>query len=83
MRVLTIQTKTTAADGTVTKTDYNCENSTQKVVLVIPEDEGLKEKIQSIIDTCNTRGVTIELSPGYGNGARTTTVVPSEGGGEE
>lgn len=79
----TVQTKTTAADGTVTKTDYNCENSTQKVVLVIPEDEGLKEKIQSIIDTCNTRGVTIELSPGYGNGARTTTVVPSEGGGEE
>jgi len=78
----TVQTKVTDSNGAVTKKDYNCENSTQKIVLVIPEDDGLKDKMQAIIDTCNTRGVTIELVAGYGNGARTTTVAPTEGGEE-
>ncbi len=82
-KLKTVETKKMGTDGTVTKTEYNCENNTQKIVLVIPEDEGLKDKLQSIIDTCNNRGVTIELSPGYGNGARTTMIVPAEGGGEE
>lgn len=76
----TVQTKKKDSDGK--PLEYKCENSTQKIVLVIPEDEGLKEKIQSIVDTCNTRGVAIELLPSYGNGAR-TTVVSNEGGVEE
>lgn len=79
----TVQTKTIASDGTVTKKEYDCENSARKIVLVIPQDEGLDTKLQSIIDSCNTRGIEIELYPRYGNGARTTTVVPDEGGGEE
>lgn len=78
-----VETKTTSSDGTVTKKEYNCEGNTQRIVLVIPQDEGLESKIQGIIDSCNTRGIEIELYPAYGNGARTTTVVPSEGGGEE
>lgn len=77
-----VKTKKTASDGTVTKAEYDCENNKQKIVLVIPEDEGLSAKIQSIVDTCNTRGVTVEVYPAYGNGAR-TTVVKDEGGGEE
>lgn len=69
----TIKTKTTGSDGTVTKAEYNCQGSTQKIVLVIPEDEGLREKMEAIINTCNTKGVEIELVTSYGNGARTTT----------
>ena len=76
-----IQTKSTSSDGSVKKTKHNCENNTGRIVLTIPEDAGLKEKIQSIINTCNTRGITVELNASYGNGARTTII--QNGGGAE
>ena len=80
-----ITTKTTGSDGTVTKKTSDCTGSTRKLVIVIPQDEGLETKMQSIVDTCNTRGVEVELVPAYGNGARTTTTAASSGedkGGE-
>lgn len=71
----TVKTKPTSAQDCV----KDCKDSTCKIVLVIPQDKDLDAKMQSIIDKCNTRGVTIELMPAYGNGARTTTVAPDEG----
>lgn len=80
----TIQTKVTSSDGSVTKKEpYKCKNAGNKIVLVIPEDEGLAEKIQSIVDSANTRGVTVELKTGYGNGARTSTPTQGEEDKEE
>ncbi len=81
-RLDTIETKTTGANGDTIKETYNCSNASKKVVLTIPEDEGLSERIQAIIDSCNTRGVVVEIVTAYGNGARTTDVQPKEGGGE-
>lgn len=69
-------------DGVTTKKENNCTNTKNKIVLVIPEDPGLKEYIEGIIAECNTRGVTIEVVPSYGNGASQTTVEPAEGEGE-
>lgn len=46
---------------------------TKTVRLVIPEDPGLKEKMQSILDTYDTGGVTIELVQGYGSGVDTVS----------
>ena len=47
---------------------YQCQGANNKVVLVIPEDEGLKEKIQQIIDSTNTKGVEFEIITSYGSG---------------
>ena len=77
-----IETKTTGTDGTVTKNSYNCANSKQKIVLAIPEDDGLAERMQAIVDSCNKRGVTVELVSSYGKGARTSEVTPSKEGEE-
>lgn len=67
-------------DGTTTKSEKDCSGATNKIVLVIPEDDGLKEKIESIIANSNTNGVTIEVVPSYGNGAKTTVEKNIEGG---
>lgn len=69
-------------DGTTTKSENDCSGATNKVILVIPEDEGLKDKIESIIANANTNGVTIEVVPSYGNGAKATAEKSTEGGTE-
>lgn len=51
------------------KTPYSVEGASNTIVLVIPEDEGLKEHIQSVIDESKTYGVKIELRADYGKGA--------------
>lgn len=78
-----IKTKSAGKNGDVTYTEYKCENAKAKVVLVIPEDEGLKERFEAIIADSKTMGVTVELIPSYGNGARTTEVKNTEGETEE
>lgn len=60
----------------------DCTGASNKIILVIPEDEGLREKIQSIIDKSNTNGVEIEIQTGYGNGAATTTTKNAQSQGE-
>lgn len=74
----TITTKSTGSDGTTKKEEHDCSGASTKIVLVIPEDQGLKEKIEEIIAQSDTRGVTIEVEPSYGNGAKTTTIYNSE-----
>lgn len=66
-----VYTKKTA-NGNTTKTLNECTDATVKVIIVIPEDEGLLEKYKSIVDSSNTHGVTVEIQQSYGNGARTT-----------
>lgn len=77
--VTTVTTKS-EKDGQTTKSTNNCSGASNKIVLVIPEDEGLKEKIDEAISTANKRGVTIEVVPSYGNGANQS--VMKEGSGE-
>lgn len=74
-----VTTKTTDKNGQVTKKDHNCSGANNKIVLVIPEDEGLKEKIEEIIAKSNTNGVTIEVTPSFGKGVNSTEV-KSNGG---
>ncbi len=63
---------------------HDCTGATNRVVLVIPEDEGFKEKMEEIIAKSEKRGVTIELVTGYGNGAPKTVVSKNpEPAGEE
>lgn len=58
----------------------NCENASATVVLMIPQDEGLIEYIQGIIDKSDTKGVKVQLEVGYGNGARSSDSSDSGGG---
>lgn len=57
-------------------------DASNKIVLVIPEDEGLKEYVQNIINNMDTNGVEITLVADYGNGARSTVVKPDQGSSE-
>lgn len=73
----TVTTKKQLSNGNTEKKEVNCEGASCKIVLVVPEDEGLKEKIESIIASSNTNGVTIEVVADYGKGARQTAVKPA------
>lgn len=64
-----VTTKTTDSNGDTTKTDHDCSGASNKIILVVPEDPGLKEAIEAIIAEANTRGVEIEVVAQYGNGA--------------
>lgn len=78
-RLANVTTKT-ENNGSITKNDYNCSGASNKIVLVIPEDEGLREKIESIIANANTQGVTIDVVPSYGKGASSSVASGDEGG---
>ncbi|MGN0481105.1 MAG: hypothetical protein ACI4EV_06000 [Lachnospiraceae bacterium] len=65
--------------GVVTTKEVDCSGASNKVILVIPQDNGLKEKIEGIIAKSQTKGVTIEVQASYGNGASKT----AESEGEE
>lgn len=43
------------------KNTYRVSSPNKKVVVVIPQEEGLKELYEQIIKECNTRGVTFEV----------------------
>lgn len=76
-----IETKTQKDNGSTEKHQYDCTNASNKIILVIPQDEGLEDLINSIIKESQCRGVTIELQSAYGNGARTTVVEKTENAG--
>lgn len=61
-------------NGQNAKVDTNCKDASKKIVLVIPQDEGLKEEVEKAIANADTQGVKIEIVQAYGNGARTTKV---------
>lgn len=67
-----IKTKSADKNGDIKYAEYNCEHANAKVVLVIPEDAGLKERFEKILEDSNTGGVTVEIVPSYGNGARSS-----------
>ena len=71
----------TEENGETKKTEHNCSGASNKIILVIPQDAGLQEKLQSILDNANTHGVTVELNSSYGNGASAVTT-SSEAGGD-
>ena len=70
-------------DGSSTKESVDCSGATKKIIITIPEDEGLKEKLEAIIDTIDTDGVEIELNPNYGSGVKQVLVEDQEGGTQE
>ncbi|MDD4492775.1 MAG: hypothetical protein PHV32_00245 [Eubacteriales bacterium] len=59
-------------DGNTTYETVESAGAKYKLVLTIPEDEGLKEKMEQIIAASDTDGVTIEVISNYGNGASKT-----------
>lgn len=79
----TIKTKTPSRSGDVSYTEYKCDNATAKVILVVPQDEGLKEYIEGIAAGVKTNGVIIEVQASYGNGANTSEATTNEGGNGE
>jgi len=64
------QVKVAGPKGTETK---NCTNATNTIVLVVPEDKGLKEKMEKVISEMNTNGVKIEVVASFGLGTRVET----------
>lgn len=51
----------------------NCTDATNTIVLVIPEDPGLKEKIEEVIRDMDTKGVQFEVVASFGTGSRVET----------
>lgn len=71
-------------DGSTTKKNVSCEDATKRIIITIPEDPGLEEKIKQVIAKSDTDGVEIELVKNYGNGAKQSVVdnnAQSEGDG--
>jgi len=64
------QVKVAGSNGTETK---NCTNATNTIVLVVPEDKGLKEKMEKVINDMDTKGVKIEVVASFGLGTRVET----------
>lgn len=74
----TVTVKQEKSDGSTEKTDVSCEGATYRIILTIPEDKGLKEKMEAVIAKSNTRGVTIEFNQNFGNGAKKTEVTTED-----
>lgn len=70
-------------NGQETKTISSEDNVHKKVVLVIPTDPDLKTRLENYIKTYDSKGIEIELLPGYGMGARSYTVEVEEQENEE
>ena len=77
--VTNVSTRVQQSDGSNVTHTYDASNASNTIVLVIPEDPGLQEKIQQIINQSNTHGVNIVLQPSFGNGARQSEVTPNQG----
>lgn len=70
------------ADGSSKKESVDCSGASKKIIITIPEDKGLKEKIEAVIARSDTDGVKIELVSNYGNGAKQSVIEKEEGGKE-
>ena len=57
--------KVAGEDGKVISVD--CANATNTIQLVIPQDPGLKEKMESVLKKMDLKGVQFEIVPSYGN----------------
>ena len=64
---VTIKTKDQKT-GQEKEEQVSAKNAKYKIILTIPEDEGLYEKMKKIIDDSNTGNVTVELNQSYGSG---------------
>ncbi len=73
-----ISLKTKDGYGNNTTIEKNCENSKKEIILVVPVDEGLKDKIEAIVNKSNTRGCKVIVVSGYGKGAKTSQVLVEE-----
>ncbi len=69
---LTEVTTKTEKDGIVKKQTYDCTGSSNKVVIVVPEDAGLQEKIQEVVNKAEKNGVEVQVVAGFGNGSSST-----------
>lgn len=78
-KLSTVNGKKPDGNGSSKTESYDCKNAKKKIILVVPQDEGLQDKIQSIVDSAKTNGVTVEIQAFYGNGARTSVSTDTEG----
>lgn len=69
-------------DNNGNKESVSCEDASHRLVIVVPQDSGLKERIQAIADSAEKNGVIVEIQASYGNGARTTLTDAAGGKGE-
>lgn len=56
------------------QTDDDLKRCTKTLVIVVPDDEGVKERYQEYAEKYNSDGVKIEIVSGYGKGASKTEV---------
>ena len=62
----TVKTKTIDSNGTKKNTYSSGKDKKYELVLTIPEDEGIKELYQKVLNDCNTRGVKVTINQSYG-----------------
>lgn len=62
----TVKTKIIDSNGTKKNTHSSSKDKKYELVLTVPEDEGIKEVYQEVINSCNTRGVKVIINQSYG-----------------
>lgn len=72
----TFDTKRTSSDGSTVRKKYESENTSSRLVIIIPDDAEAKETVEKIVSECETHGVTVEILP-----LRSIEAEPSGGGG--
>lgn len=67
----TVTVKVKDANGNMTTKQIDCSKSTinKKIVLIVPEDSGVKEYVQGVINECGYSGI-FSVEAGYGTGYR-------------
>ena len=61
-------------NGAVKDTKVPCSGASNKIILVVPTDDGLADYVKEIVSEMDTYGVEVEIVADYGNGARATKV---------
>jgi len=74
-----IKTKKKNTTGGWNKQTHDCTGASDKIILVVPEDDGVKDRIESIVQQANTRGVQVEVVASFGK-ATPREEVQSSGG---
>ena len=74
-----IKVKQTDAKGNVSVSEVNCDGTKKiKVIVVVPEDEGLQKVVKEQADALKSMGVEFSIVAGYGYSYKTEE--PTTGG---
>lgn len=61
-----VTTEKPDSNGNENRKQRDCTGASNRIILVVPEDAGVKERIDKIVEDANTRGVKVEVVASFG-----------------